>query len=62
MSYNIYKGGKLHAVCRDKMTTVMAAVEYYRTTTEPITAEDVRLDVSSAPYDWQKSYRELCNQ
>jgi hypothetical protein len=62
MAYNIYKAGKLHAVCRDEMTAVMAAVEYYRATTVDITAEEVRPDGSTTPYDWQKSYRELCNQ
>jgi hypothetical protein len=62
MAYNIYKNGKLHAVCRDEMTAVSAAVEYYRATTVPITAEEVHLDGSTTPYDWQKAYRELCNQ
>jgi hypothetical protein len=62
MSYRIYKAGKLHAVCRDEMTAVMAAVEYHRATTVPITAEEVHIDGTATPYDWQKSYRELCNQ
>jgi hypothetical protein len=44
------------------MTAVMAAVEYHRATTVPITAEEVHIDGTATPYDWQKSYRELCNQ
>jgi hypothetical protein len=62
MAYNIYKGDKLHAVCRDEMGAVSAAVTYYRATTLPITVEEVHLDGSTSPYDWEKSYRELCNQ
>jgi hypothetical protein len=62
MAYNIYKGDKLHAVCRDQMSAVSAAVEYYRATTLPITVEEVHLDGSTSTYDWEKSYRELCNQ
>ena len=60
MAYNIYKGDKLHAVCRDEMGTVMAAVKYYRETDLPVTVEKVHLDGSTSPYDWEKSYRELC--
>ena len=62
MAYNIYKGDDLHAVCKDEMGTVMAAVKYCRDTDLPITVEEVHLDGSTSVYDWEKSYRELCNQ
>jgi hypothetical protein len=62
MAYNIYKGNTLYAVCRDQMSAVSAAVQYYRETDLPVTVEEVHLDGSTSPYDWEKSYRELCNQ
>jgi hypothetical protein len=62
VAYNIYKGDSLHAVCNNEMDTVMAAVKYCRDTDLPVTVKEVHLDGSTSVYDWEKSYRELCNQ
>jgi len=62
MAYNIYKGDELHAVCSHEMDAVMAAVKYCRESELPISVEEVHLDGSTSVYDWEKSYRELCNQ
>jgi len=61
-AYNIYKDGKLHAVCNDEVDTVMAAVKYCREPGVSVMVEEVYLDGSTSVYDWEKSYRELCNQ
>jgi len=62
MSYRIYKGTEVHAVCRHCMDAVMQAVQYYRHTTKPVTVMEVTLDGTETPYDWQAAYKELCNQ
>ena len=61
-AYNIYKDGKLYAVCNNEMDTVMAAVRYCREPGVSVMVEEVHLDGSTSVYDWEKSYRELCNQ
>jgi hypothetical protein len=62
MAYNIYKGDKLNAVCQHSMDAVSQAVQYYRHTTKPVTVTQVALDGTETPYDWERAYKELCNQ
>ena len=62
MSYKIYKGQKLHAVCNHSMDAVMQAVQYYRHTTLEVTVKEVALDGTETNYDWKAAYEELCNQ
>lgn len=62
MSYRIYKGDKVHAVCNHEMDAVSQAVQYYRHTTKPVTVMEVALDGTETSYNWERAYRELCNQ
>lgn len=61
MPYNIYRSDSLSAVCSSEMDAVMTAVKYYRESDLAIRVEQVYVDGSTAPYDWEKAYRELCN-
>jgi hypothetical protein len=61
MSYRIYKGTELHAVCSDSMDAVAQAVHYHRHTKKTVTVEEVSLDGTAQTYDWERAYRELCN-
>ena len=62
MAYNIYKGDKLHAVCNHSMDATSQAVEYYRNQTKTVTVTEVALDGTETSFDWERAYRELCNQ
>lgn len=62
MSYRIYKGTELHAVCNHAMDAVAQAVHYSRHTRKQVTVEEVSLDGTAKPYDWKRAYEELCNQ
>lgn len=62
MSYRIYKGNEVHAVCKDYMDAVAQAVQYHRHTTKPVTVMEVALDGTETPYNWERAYWELCYQ
>lgn len=61
MAYNVYVDGKLNAVCRSEYDVVIKCVSLYREVSEDTTAFEVSLDGVEKPYDWLKSYQELCN-
>lgn len=61
MAYNIYVDGELIAVCRSEFDVVIKCVILYREMSSDTTAFEVSVDGVETPYDWMKSYQELCN-
>jgi hypothetical protein len=61
MAYNIYVEGELNAVCRSEYDVVIKCVTLYREVSDHVNAYEVSLDGVETPYDWKKSYQELCN-
>lgn len=61
MAYNVYVDGKLNAVCRDEYDVVIKCLTLYREVSDHVYAYEVSVSGAETPYDWIKSYQELCN-
>lgn len=66
MTYRIYVGDELRDVCTDCMDAVSLAVGHYRDIIMPfgetVTVTHTWPSGEVEPYDWERAYRELCNQ
>jgi hypothetical protein len=60
MAYEIHVDDELQAVTKDEMAAVSRCNAYAKAGHDNVKAYYVNLDGTKEPYDWWKSYLELC--